>query len=89
MIELVKQCLHKPTRKATLMKQELEDVILDRKKNLSNLPLMLKDVNIPSPKVDKRPEMIQNFKIGEIWNFLLAFNFQTLSPNAQYCVFCS
>ena len=54
MIELVKQCLHKPTRKATLMKQELEDVILDRKKNLSNLPLMLKDVDIPISSIDRK-----------------------------------
>ena len=34
-------------------------------------------------KITKRPEMILNFKIGEIWNFLLAFLSQILSPNTQ------
>ena len=54
MIELVKQCLHKPTRKATLMKQELEEVMLDREENLSNLSLMLKDVDIPIYSIDRK-----------------------------------
>ena len=38
-------------------------------------------------KIEKRPETIQNIKIGEICNFLLAFVFQTSSPNAQFWVF--
>ena len=29
----------------------------------------------------------QNFKVGEIWNFLLTFVFQILGPNAEICVF--
>ena len=35
-----------------------------------------------------KPETSQNknFKIGEIWNFLLAFVFHTLSPNVQIWV---
>ena len=44
--------------------------------------------NDPKPtettqKIAKRPETIQNFEIGEIWNFLLAFAFQISSPNAK------
>ena len=35
------------------------------------------------PKIAKRPEKNQNFKIGEICNFLPAFAVQVLSPNAQ------
>ena len=35
----------------------------------------------------KKCETTQNFKIGEIWNFLLAFVLQTLSPNAQIWIF--
>ena len=31
----------------------------------------------------KRPEMTQNFNVGEIWSFLIAFAYQTSSPNAQ------
>ena len=38
-------------------------------------------------KIPKRPETTQNFKIGEIWNFVLAFVFQILSPNAQIWAF--
>ena len=38
-------------------------------------------------KAAKQPETTQSFKIGKIWNFLLAFVFQTSSPNAQICVF--
>ena len=34
-------------------------------------------------KIAKRPETTQNFKTGEIWNFLLAFVFQISSKNAQ------
>ena len=30
----------------------------------------------------------QNFKFGEIWNFLVAFVFQISGPNAQIWVFC-
>ena len=37
--------------------------------------------------IAKRPETTQNYKIGEISNFLLAFIFQTSSPNAQIWVF--
>ena len=39
------------------------------------------------PKIVKQPETSQIFKIGEIWNFLLAFVFQTSSPNPQIWVF--
>ena len=35
------------------------------------------------PKIMKRPTTIQIFKIEEIWNFLIAFIFQILSPYAQ------
>ena len=38
------------------------------------------------PKIAKQPEMTQNFKVGEIWNILLAFAFRNLSPNAQIWV---
>ena len=34
-------------------------------------------------KIAKRPETTQNFKTGEIWNFLLAFVFQISSKNVQ------
>ena len=39
------------------------------------------------PKIVKQPEMTQSFKIGEICNFVLAFVFQILSPNAQILAF--
>ena len=35
----------------------------------------------------KPAEMTQNFKIGEIWNFLLAFVFYILCPNVQIWIF--
>ena len=38
-------------------------------------------------KIVKQPETSQIFKIGEIRNFLLAFVFQTSSPNPQIWVF--
>ena len=38
------------------------------------------------PKIMKRPKTIQIFKIEEIWNFLIAFIFQILSPYAQIWV---
>ena len=38
-------------------------------------------------KIAKQPETTQSFKIGEIWNFLLAFIFKTSSPNAQIWAF--
>ena len=38
-------------------------------------------------KISKRPETTKNFKIGKICNFLLALDFQILSPNAQIWVF--
>ena len=34
-------------------------------------------------KIAKQPKTTKNFKIEEIWNFLLAFVFQISSPNAQ------
>ena len=34
-------------------------------------------------KLEKRQETTQNVKIGQIWNFLLVFVFQILSPNTQ------
>ena len=40
-----------------------------------------------SPKNSKQPKTTQNFKSGEIWNFLLAFVFQISSPNGQIWVF--
>ena len=38
-------------------------------------------------KIVKQPETSQIFKIGEIRNFILAFVFQTSSPNPQIWVF--
>ena len=40
-------------------------------------------------KNEKQPEETENVQIGEIWNFLLTFVFQTLGPNAQIWVFCT
>ena len=42
-------CLYKATRKAKLMKQELEEVILDTGINLNNRPLMYTDDDIQFP----------------------------------------
>ena len=41
----------------------------------------------PAKRTQKNYEMTQNFKFGEIWNFLLSFVFQSLSPNAQIWAF--
>ena len=41
----------------------------------------------PKKKIVERPEITQNFKIEEICNFLLAFDFQTSSSNAQIWIF--
>ena len=38
-------------------------------------------------EVVKQPEMTQNFKIGEVWNLLLAFVFQICSPSAHIWAF--
>ena len=48
--------------------------------------------NEPKPlettrKTAKRSETTQTFKIVEIWNFLIAFFFQILSPNAHMLIF--
>ena len=40
-------------------------------------------------EIMKQPKTTQNFKIGKIWSFLLAFAFQISSPNAQIWPFCS
>ena len=40
-------------------------------------------------EIMKQPKTTQNFKIGRIWSFLLAFAFQISSPNAQIWPFCS
>lgn len=40
-----------------------------------------------SPNDQKNCETTQNFNIREIWNFLLAFFFQTLNPNAKFGYF--
>ena len=37
-----------------------------------------------SKKVVKQLETTRNFKIGEIWNFLLPFIFHISSPNTQF-----
>ena len=46
----------------------------------------LKRTETTPPKIMKRPKTIQIFKIEEIWNFLIAFIFQILSPYAQIWV---
>lgn len=38
-------------------------------------------------KILKWPRATQNFKMGKIWNFLLAFIFQFLSPHVPIWVF--
>ena len=43
--------------------------------------------NDPPKQIVKRSETTQNLKIGEIWDFLLAFVFQILSPNVQILAF--
>ena len=50
-------------------------------------------LNQPEPpettsKNCERTRTTQNFKFGEIWNFLVAFVFQISGPNAQIWVFC-
>ena len=51
-------------------------------------PAEMTQNQLKRPKIiAKQPKTTQNFKIGKIWNFLLAFVFQTLCPNAQIWVF--
>ena len=38
-------------------------------------------------KIAKCPKTTKNFKINEIWNFLLTLVFQTSGPNAQIWLF--
>ena len=40
-------------------------------------------------KIAKRPETTQNFKIREVWHFLMAFVFQASSPNPKFGYFWS
>ena len=49
MVGLVKQCLYKAIGKAKLMKQELEEAILNTEINLNNQPLMYIDDDIQFP----------------------------------------
>ena len=52
-----------------------------------NEPKRLKTSWTDPKNIAKWPEVIQNFKIWEIWNFLLAFVSQISSSNPQIWVF--
>ena len=73
--------------------------LFQEKVEIGRLSVLTKTQNEPKqdetsrndPKLPKTTskncKTTQNVKTGEIWNFLIAFVFQVLSPNAQIWVF--